>query len=109
MKNKPKFTSIMVIASLLLCAIYGAVAIWFQLRMGEEISPTLTENWFRVFGIEIAGTTIIAVTKKITAMDKIKEKLQLKKDNNIEITDKDFKESDSYSDYDNDYYDESIG
>ena len=77
------------------------------MRTGEELSPTLTENWYKVFGIEIAGTTIIAVTKKITAMDKIKEKIQLKKDNNVEVTNQDFKESNSYDDT---FYDDgSVG
>ena len=105
--KKPKFTSVMVIASLLLCAVYGAVAIWFQYHSGEELSPTLTENWFKVFGIEIAGTTVIAITKKITSMEKIKEKIQLKKDNSIEITPKDFTENSDCS-YDGDYYDSDL-
>jgi flagellar basal body-associated protein FliL len=44
--KKPKFISIMVIISLLLCVIYGGTAVLFQYYTGEELSPTLTENWF---------------------------------------------------------------
>lgn len=95
--KKPKFISIMVILSLLLCVIYGGAAVLFQYYTGEELSPTLTENWFQVFGIEIAGTTIIYIVKRISKILETKDRIDLKKEHNLEITEKDFPSSSSDS------------
>lgn len=88
--KKIKFLSLMVILSLLLCVLYGIVAIIFQYETGGELSPTLTENWYKVFGIEIAGTTIIYIVKRVSKYLEIKDKIKLKKENGIEITKEDF-------------------
>lgn len=101
--KKPKFVSVMVIFSLLLCVIYGVAAIGFQYFTGEELSPTLTENWFQVFGIEIAGTTIIYIVKRISKILETKDRIDLKKEHNLKITEKDFpNQSSDLTDYDSD-------
>ena len=71
----------------------------FQFQTGQELSPTLTENWYKVFGIEIAGTTIIYMTKRITSIWKIEDKIELKKKNGFPIEPEDFKSSDDSCDY----------
>lgn len=88
--KKIKFLSLMVILSLLLCVLYGIIAVIFQYKTGGELSPTLTENWYKVFGVEIAGTTIIYIVKRISNYLEIKDKIKLKKENGIEITEDDF-------------------
>ena len=103
MKGKIKFTSIMVVISLLLCVVYGAVAVAYQYTTGQEISPTLTDKWFQVFGIEIAGTVAIYITKRITSIDKLKDKITLKKELGLEVTEKDFDQNNGY-----DYYSDDI-
>lgn len=107
--KKPKFLSIMVIASLLLCIVYGAVAIVFQWIKGEEVSPTLTERWFQVFGIEIAGSTLIYIVKRITSIWRIEDKIELKKKNGFELKESDFDTGESFGSYyisDDPIYDE---
>lgn len=91
--EKPKFISVMVVASLILCVLYGIVATIFQYKTGGELSPTLTENWYKVFGVEIAGTTIIYIVKRISKYLEIKDKIKLKKENGIEITEDDFEDT----------------
>lgn len=97
--KKPNFLSVMVILSLLACMIYGVVAILFQYFTGDELSPTLTENWYLVFGVEIAGTTLIYITKRITSIWRVEDKLKLKKEYEIEITDRDFNSNSEYYEY----------
>ena len=96
--KKPKFLSIMVIFSLLLCIIYGVVAVVFQWITGTEISPTLTERWFQVFGIEIAGTTLIYIVKRVTSIWRIQDRIKLKKEEGFKLKESDFDLHDT-SDY----------
>lgn len=107
--KKPKFITIMVIFSLLLCVIYGAIAIYFQYRTGEEISPTLTERWYQVFGIEIAGTTIIYIVKRISKILEIKDKINLKKEHGFDPKESDFDTHNNQDDFvsDDPVYDDS--
>lgn len=106
--KKPKFLSIMVIASLLLCIAFGAVAILFQWITGTEISPTLTEKWFQVFGIEIAGSTLIYIVKRVTSIWRVQDRIELKKKEGFELKESDFdlNESQDYFVHDDPIYDE---
>lgn len=106
--KKFNFLSAMVIASLLLCIIYGVVAIVFQWFRGEEISPTLTEHWFQVFGIEIAGTTLIYIVKRVTSIWRVQDRITMKKEEGFELKESDFDlpSNDSVV-FDEDFYDES--
>jgi hypothetical protein len=80
----------MVIGSLLLCIAFGAVAIIFQWITGTEISPTLTEKWFQVFGVEIAGSTLIYIVKRITSIWRVQDRIELKKKEGFELKESDF-------------------
>ena len=112
--KKPKFLSIMVLFSLLLCVVYGVIAILFQRETGEELSPTLTEKWYEVFGVEIAGTTLIYIVKRITSIWRVQDRIEMKKKEGFELKESDFDLNDSpdyfvHDDpiYDEDSYDEN--
>lgn len=88
--NKLNFLSIMVIISLALCVLFGIIGVIFQAATGQELSPTLVENWFKVFGTEIAATGIIYIVKRITSIWRVEDKIKLKKDNGFELKESDF-------------------
>lgn len=73
--KKPKFLTIMVILSIVNCMIYGGVAIYYQYTTGTELSPTLTQEWFKLFGTEIVGTIILYLGKKFFEIGKIRDKI----------------------------------
>lgn len=91
--------------------VYGIVAVVFQALTGNELSPTLTERWFTVFGVELLATMIIQVTKLFADRSKLEHKLSVLKENGIEIKREDINDDNPYSDntyYDNPYYDNEI-
>lgn len=108
-----KFLSSVVIVSLVLCVIYGITAVFFQAVTGEELSPTLTDKWFTVFGIELLATAIIQITKTIVTNLKMRNKIEYMKQNGLNPKHSDFNSSEDsgyyYNDYSNDCYDESMG
>lgn len=73
----PKFLDKIVIASIILTIFGGAVAVIFQWVTGMELSPTLIQYWFTVFGIELGATTLITLTKTLTKTYEKKVELQL--------------------------------
>lgn len=73
----PKFLDKIVIASIVLTIFGGAVAVIFQWVTGMELSPTLIQYWFTVFGIELGATTLITLTKTLTKTYEKKVELQL--------------------------------
>ena len=97
--KKHKFLSMMVVASLLLCVLYGVIAIIFQWITGSELSPTLTEKWFQIFGIEIGGTTLIYIVKRIVSIWRIEDKIELKKKEGFELKESDFDTGSEYPSY----------
>ena len=73
----PKFLDKIVIASITLTIFGGIVAVIFQWVTGMELSPTLIQYWFTVFGIELGATTLITLTKTLTKTYEKKVELQL--------------------------------
>ena len=73
----PKFLDKIVIASIGLTILGGLIAVIFQWATGMELSPTLIQYWFTVFGIELGATTLITLTKTITKTYEKKVELQL--------------------------------
>jgi hypothetical protein len=94
-----KFLSVIVVASIILCIICGIVAVVFQAVSGEELSPTLVDNWYTVFGIELGATALIQITKTITDEIKRRNKIKHMTENGIEPKHSDF------SGTQNEYYD----
>lgn len=73
----PKFLDKIVIASIGLTILGGLIAVIFQWATGMELSPTLIQYWFTVFGIELGATTLITLTKTLTKTYEKKVELQL--------------------------------
>lgn len=72
----PKFLDKIVIASIGLTILGGLIAVIFQWVTGMELSPTLIQYWFTVFGIELGATTLITLTKTLTKTYEKKVELQ---------------------------------
>ena len=73
----PKFLDKIVIASIGLTILGGLIAVIFQWETGMELSPTLIQYWFTVFGIELGATTLITLVKTLTKTYEKKVELQL--------------------------------
>lgn len=73
----PKFLDKIVIASIGLTILGGLIAVVFQWATGMELSPTLIQYWFTVFGIELGATTLITLIKTVTKTYEKKVELQL--------------------------------
>lgn len=73
----PKFLDKIVVASIGLTIFGGLIAVIFQWVTGMELSPTLIQYWFTVFGIELGATTLITLTKTLTKTYEKKIELQL--------------------------------
>ena len=73
----PKFLNKVVVSSIILTVFGGVVAVIFQWITGEELSSTLIQYWFTVFGIELGATTLITLTKTLTKTYEKKVELQL--------------------------------
>lgn len=97
-----KFLEKVVISSLVLCVVYAVVAIVFQALTGSELSSTLTERWYTVFGIELLSTAVITTAKTIANKTNIINKIELMKQNGIMPEREDFSDS-----VDGAYYDSS--
>lgn len=100
MKKPIKFLSFIVMFSLIICIIYTVAAVVFQYKTSTEISPTVSESVYKVFGTEIAAAALITITKKIVGYIDTKSRVQLMKDNDVEPRPQDFNpESQSGYDY----------
>lgn len=72
-----KFLDKIVIGSIFLTALGGIAAYIYQWETGMELSPTLIQYWFTVFGIELGATTLITLAKTVTKTYEKKVELQL--------------------------------
>ena len=94
-----KFLSLVVIVSIVLCVIGGIVAVVFQSITGVELSPTLIDKWYTVFGTELGACAVIQVAKIVSEEVKRRNKIKHMKENGIEPVRSDFKtEQDGYYD-----------
>lgn len=87
----PKFLDKIVIASIGLTILGGLIAVIFQWVTGMELSPTLIQYWFTVFGIELGATTLITLVKTVTKTYEKKIELQLMKKYDIKPSKEDLK------------------
>ena len=109
-----KFLSVIVVISIILCVIGGVVSVIFQTTTGVELSPTLIDKWYTVFGIELGASAVIQIAKIVTDELKRRNRIAHMKENGIQPKHSDFKnEQDSYfGEYvDSDYsdYDTPMG
>lgn len=100
----PKFLDKIVIASIGLTIFGGAIAVVFQWVTGMELSPTLVQYWFTVFGIELGATTLITLAKTLTKTYEKKVELQLMNEYKITPNKEDlkFKATEDFLDWNND-------
>lgn len=87
----PKFLDKIVIASLGLAVFGGFVAVVFQWVTGMELSPTLIQYWFTVFGVELGATALITLVKTATKTYEKKIELQLMNKYKIQPSKEDLK------------------
>lgn len=108
------FLKIIVVLSIVLCIAGGIVSVFFQAITGVELSPTLIDKWYTVFGLELGASALIQVTKIMTDEIKRRNKIKHMKENDIKLERSDFnnEQNDYYGGYTNsEYYnyDDSIG
>lgn len=99
-----KFLTLSVIASFLVCLIFGTVCIVLGV-LGYEVSDTLIRCFFSVFGLEFGAAAAIKISKHQIKKQEVKFGIENMKENNLEITKDDVKikntnEFDSYDGYD---------
>lgn len=94
---------------MILCVLYGVIAVAFQAITGLELSPTLTDKWYLVFGTELAAAAFIQITKLCTNKIKLKNKIEYMKENDIKLEREDFAESKEDDGYYSDYYNDTYG
>lgn len=87
----PKFLDKIVIASIGLTVFGGFIATIFQWMTGMELSSTLVQYWFTVFGIELGATTLITLVKTATKTYEKKIELQLMNKYKIQPSKEDLK------------------
>lgn len=93
-----KFLTVSVIASLILCVLF-TITVLILNCMGIEVSDTLIQYFFTVFGIEFSATAAIKISKHIVDRQKVKDKIDLLKENNLEIEKSDLStDENSYDD-----------
>ena len=104
------FLKVSVVLSFVSCLAFAVVCIVLN-YMGIDISDTLIEWFFKVFGVEFAATASIQIVKYSIKKAQVKDKLSLIKENGLEVEKKDLEVSKS-NDYDEyGYFDdeESVG
>ncbi|MBE6311491.1 MAG: hypothetical protein E7080_10650 [Bacteroidales bacterium] len=106
-----KFLSLIVIASIALCVIGGIIAVTFQAITGVELSSTLIDRWFTVFGVELGAAALIQITKIVTDELKRRNRVNHMKENGIEPKRSDFNngENNYYDNFMDSSYDEPMG
>lgn len=87
-----KFLTISVIFSFIACLIFTVVIIVCNC-LGVEISDTLIQWFFTVFGVEFAAAAAIKISKHTIERQKIKERVQMIKDEGLEVEKSDLSES----------------
>lgn len=97
-----KFLTLSVIISLILCVLFTGVVIALEC-MGVEVSDTLIQYFFTVFGVEFAATAAIKISKHTIEKQKVKDRLEQIKENNLPLEKEDLKTSDN-DDYIEEYY-----
>lgn len=97
-----KFLTLSVIVSLILCVLFTGVVIVLEC-MGVEVSDTLIQYFFTVFGVEFAATAAIKISKHTIEKQKVKDRVEQIKENNLPLEKEDLKTSDN-DDYIEEYY-----
>lgn len=97
-----KFLTLSVIISLILCVLFTGVVIALEC-MGIEVSDTLIQYFFTVFGVEFAATAAIKISKHTIEKQKVKDRIEQIKSNNLPLEKEDLKTSDN-DDYIEEYY-----
>lgn len=97
-----KFLTLSVIISLILCVLFTGVVIALEC-MGVEVSDTLIQYFFTVFGVEFAATAAIKISKHTIEKQKVKDRVEQIKENNLPLEKEDLKTSDN-DDYIEEYY-----
>ena len=103
------FLKASIILSFASCLIFAGVCIVLNC-LGIEVSDTLIEWFFKVFGVEFAAAAAVRMSKYIIEKQKVKDKVALIKENNLEVEKEDLEtsKSDQYTEY-GFYDDESVG
>ena len=91
------FLKISVISSFIACLIFTVVCLVMN-WLGHDVSDTLIQWFFTVFGVEFAATAAIKITKHTIKKKEIEDRLDKIKENNLEVEKSDLNQSD-----DNDY------
>lgn len=97
-----KFLTLSVIISLILCVLFTGIVIALEC-VGIEVSDTLIQYFFTVFGIEFAATAAIKISKHTIEKQKVKDKIEQIKENNLTVEKEDLRQ-DSSDDYIEEYY-----
>lgn len=95
----PKFLNKIVVSSIILTVFGGVVAVIFQWITGEELSSTLIQYWFTVFGVELGATALITAVKTATKTYEKKIELSLMNKYNIKPDKQDLKLSKNQEEY----------
>ena len=97
-----KFLTLSVIISLILCVLFTGVVIALEC-MGIEVSDTLIQYFFTVFGVEFAATAAIKISKHTIEKQKVKDRVENIKNNGLKVEKVDLKTDDTI-DYSDEYY-----
>ena len=111
-----KFLTLSVILSFAACFIFAAVCLVLNC-LGYEVSDTLIEWFFKVFGVEFAAAAAIKISNHVIKKDEIKERIRNIKENNLEVEKKDLvvnNQNQGYfysgnDDYGDEYYGDPMG
>lgn len=100
-----KFLTLSVVLSFIACLIFTVVIIVCNC-LGVEISDTLIQWFFTVFGVEFAAAAAIKISKHTIEKQTIKERVQMIKDEGLEVEKSDLTDnSDNEMYYDTGEYD----
>ncbi|MBO7462051.1 MAG: hypothetical protein J6T96_05600 [Bacteroidales bacterium] len=104
-----KFLTAAVVVSFVACLIFTAVCIILNC-VGYEVSDTLIQWFFTVFGVEFAASAAIKISKHTIKKQEIKEKVENILSNNLELDKNDLNNNSSSNGFDDyDVYDETMG
>lgn len=87
-----KFLTVSVVLSFFVCVVFTVVVIVCNC-LAIEISDTLIQWFFTVFGVEFAAAAAIKISKHTIERQKIKERVQMIKDEGLEVEKSDLSES----------------
>lgn len=99
------FLKLIVTLSFTVCIIFTITILIFSI-IGIEVSDTLIECFFKVFGTELGATAAIKISDKILKRWQIVEKIKMLKKEGLPIEKKDLELDDSEDAYEGDgtYY-----